>query len=112
MANQITTLNQAISELKERYSFISEFELEINHNNKIVGGFYKMNYNGRKDGEYFFHETFYTPSENDTVDSIVLSISKRINKQLIWQKETDENFAKEYDRDVVYKYNYSLIPST
>lgn len=105
-------LIEAAKILNEKYSFINDFHV-YKTDNLIKGGFYKTSYvdDIGDTVEYYFHETFFRlEDEAMSVQGIVDYISKNIDKQLTWQKWSDEQYAKDFNKEVVYQYDYSNIP--
>ena len=91
-------LNQVAEDLNEKYSKIKDFDVFV-MNDVVRGGFYKMqflNTNTYSDDEMTYNEFF------DLLD-------KRVQEKLTWQKESDEAYARDYNKKVVYKFDYSLI---
>jgi hypothetical protein len=63
--------------------------------------------------EYFFHETFgKLTAEINTFAKLFEYLDSRIQRQLIWQKNLDENFAMEYEKEIDYLFDYSLIDNS
>lgn len=118
MKTNFNSLQEVANALKDRFSFISDFDVYVSRTKlstgevvetSINGGFYKMNYNGRPDGEYFFHEyTIRLGDHADLADAYSLFEEVMIQK-LRWQKRSDESFAKEFNHKVDYKYDYSIL---
>lgn len=97
--------------LNKKYSSISDFKVNID-GQKIKGGFYKMNYMPSlgSAADYYFHETFcYINNEIDSYDKLFEFANSRIQKQLKWQKNTDESFVIEFGCELKYQFDYSTI---
>lgn len=111
----MTTLNslQEVAEaLNNKYTSINDFRVIVLNEGTIRGGFYKMNYNNTPSGEYYFHETFGRIDENygvKTFNDLFERLDNIIQKQLKWQKCCDESYAKEFKKNIEYKFDYSAI---
>jgi len=107
MKKNFNSLQEIAEKLNAEYAKIEDFNVIAFQEGTIRGGFYQMNYNGRPDGEYYFHETF--GRLETTYDELYVNLDETIQKQLKFQKEVDEKYAREFGLTVNYKYDYSLI---
>lgn len=109
IVEHLDSIKDVCNKLNDKYSTIKDFKLYVS-GDIIKGGFYKMNYNNTPQGEYYFHETFcrLTDSIND-FNKLFKYANSVIQKQLKNQKFYDEEFAKEENIKVNYKFDYSLI---
>lgn len=108
------TVQDVLDALNARFSFIDDFMVFVNpastaDNRKIYGGFYKMNYNGRPDGEYFFHDSTARIDDHPTLIELYRSFEMSMIQKLRWQKYSDEEYASETGTKVNYRYDYSIL---
>ena len=107
--NTLTSLQDVSILLNSKYSKITGFETKV-IDNVVKGGFYKMNYNHTTNGYYYFHETFIRLTETrNTYEKLFMYANDVIQNQLKFQKQCDESYAKEFNKQINYKYDYSLI---
>jgi len=109
--NTLNSLQEVSSKLNEKYSNISDFFV-YTAGDTVRGGFYKINHNENPCGSYYFHETFGRLSDHHNVrtyNELFIYLDSIIQSQLKWQKTCDENYAKEHNKKVEYKYDYSVI---
>lgn len=109
--NETQVLDKVKSLLEKKYTKISDLEIYVYPESHMRVGFDFMNYDGTPSGRYAFHETNFRfdMTEMRSVDEIFNYFDKSIQNQLIWQKANDESYAKEFNKPLNYKYDYSLI---
>lgn len=118
MKTTFNSLQEVANALKNRFSFINDFDVYVTklklENGNVVeasmhGGFYRMSYNGRPDGEYFFHEYTTRSNEHESLNDLYIAFEKAMIEKLRWQKYADESYAEDYNKKVAYKYDYSIL---
>jgi len=104
-------LNKVKSLLEKKYSKIKDLEICVWPETDMQVGFNFMNYDGTSTGRYPFNEINfrYDMSEMRSVEEIYNYFDKAIQQKLKWHKENDEDYAKEFNKPLKYKYDYSLI---
>ena len=108
-------LQDVADALNAKYRSIKDFNVYATSDSQINGGFYWMNYmfseyKGNHFADYPFHEVFGAFDRFDgSLDEFFDYLDQRVQSQLKWQKEVDEQFAAEHGQPVDYKFNYSLI---
>nr|DAT63852.1 MAG TPA: hypothetical protein [Caudoviricetes sp.] len=106
-------MEKAIEILNERFNFIKDFELIIEKEKFITGGFYWTTFcNGF--GTYYKHPIFdiffrYDDSQYESVEDIVENCTQRIKDNLKMMKSSDEETAIERGEPVKYSCDYSIL---
>ena len=105
-------LLKAAELLKEKFSFIEDFDIYLNSDHALKGGFNWCNVRDCA-GDWIktpIHEVFCNIfGQSVTVEEIVNDCSNSILKGLAISKMTDEKVAKGNNKPVSYRYDYSII---
>ena len=105
-------LLKAAELLKEKFSFIEDFDIYLNNDHALKGGFHWYNCRDSWGGWFKtpIHEVFCNIfGQSVTVEEIVDGCSNMILRKLAISKITDEKIAKENNKPVSYRYDYSII---
>ena len=103
------TIKSICKKLNAKFSEIEDFNVYESFEGVIAGGFYKMSYNEPDNSNnypsYYFHAVFAKEKEIG-IDNLYNYLVNVVTEKLKWQKKTDESFALEMKKNIVYKYNY------
>lgn len=115
MKTNIEILKEVAAALNVAFAFIADFKV-YQTENVIKGGFCNMSYRCPVLGEmvhYKFHDLFIRLEADKVRESSFEEIFKKAHIQILedlkWHKACDEAYAKEYEKKIEYKYDYSIL---
>jgi len=116
--SQKEVLEKVKSKIEKKYSKIKDLEILVEYR-RIQVGFGWTNYlhGNPPQGRYPFHEINYSFDLSESFLGKTLTTTKdifnfldgRIQEELKWQKRIDEDYAKEHNKKIEYKFDYSII---